>query len=111
MCITWLKLLSKVHFLANEEAEAPARVKHQKVAGEYWHRWIEGKPMQMLLWSTVLIAIGGIVQIVPMVFVDSQVPKISAVEPYTPLELTGRTFIYGKDVWSLSLTDDSSIQG
>ncbi|MCB0525451.1 MAG: cytochrome-c oxidase, cbb3-type subunit I [Saprospiraceae bacterium] len=77
-------------FLANEEAEAPARVKHQKVAGEYWHRWIEGKPMQMLLWSTVLIAIGGIVQIVPMVFVDSQVPKISTVEPYTPLELTGR---------------------
>lgn len=46
--------------------------------------------MQMLLWSTILIAIGGIVQIVPMVFVDSQVPKISTVQPYTPLELTGR---------------------
>jgi cytochrome c oxidase cbb3-type subunit I/II len=46
--------------------------------------------MQMLLWSTILIAIGGIVQIMPMVFVDSQVPKISTVKPYTPLELTGR---------------------
>jgi cytochrome c oxidase cbb3-type subunit I/II len=41
-------------------------------------------------WSTILIAIGGIVQIIPMVFVESQVPKISTVKPYTPLELTGR---------------------
>lgn len=78
-------------FLANEPAEAPARERRQPaIAGEYWHRWIEGRPMQMLLWSTVLIAIGGIVQIVPMVFVESQVPKISTVKPYTPLELTGR---------------------
>ncbi|GAB4492089.1 MAG: cytochrome-c oxidase, cbb3-type subunit I [Saprospiraceae bacterium] len=78
-------------FLANEPAEAPARERRQPVvAGEYWHRWIEGRPMQMLLWSTVLITIGGIVQIIPMVFVESQVPKISTVKPYTPLELTGR---------------------
>lgn len=77
-------------FLANEAAEAPARDKHPNEAGQYWHRWIEARPMQMLLWSTVLIAIGGIVQIVPMVFLDSQVPKISSVKPYTPLELTGR---------------------
>jgi cytochrome c oxidase cbb3-type subunit I/II len=78
-------------FMANESAEAPARerniVAHE---GEYWHRWIEGRPMQMLLFSTILIAIGGIVQILPMVFVESQVPKISTVQPYTPLELTGR---------------------
>lgn len=78
-------------FLANEDAEAPARERRlAPVAGEYWHRWIEGRPMQMLLWSTVLIAVGGIVQIIPMVFIESQVPKISTVKPYTPLELTGR---------------------
>ncbi len=77
-------------FMANEAAEAPARVPHVKVAGEHWHRWIEGRPMQMLLWSTIMIAIGGIVQILPMVFIESQVPKISTVQPYTPLELTGR---------------------
>jgi len=78
-------------FLSNESAEAPARERLAPVVkGEHWHRWIEGRPMQMLLWSTILIAIGGIVQIVPMVFVDSQVPKISTVKPYTPLELTGR---------------------
>lgn len=79
-------------FLANEDAEAPARETREVPvhAGEHWHKWIEGRPLQMLLWSTVLIAVGGIVQIIPMVFIESQVPKISTVKPYTPLELAGR---------------------
>ncbi len=78
-------------FMANESAEAPARERHPEApAGEHWHRWIERRPLQMLLFSTIMIAIGGIVQILPMVFVESQVPKISTVQPYTPLELTGR---------------------
>ena len=50
----------------------------------------------MLLLSTFVIAIGGIVQIIPMVFIESQVPKISTVKPYTPLELAGRD-IYIKE--------------
>ncbi len=77
-------------FLANEPAEAPARQREAWVKGTYWHRWIETRPGQMLLWSTVLIAIGGLVQILPMMFVESNVPKISSVKPYTPLELEGR---------------------
>ena len=83
---------AKGQFMADEATEAPARERRPAPlhAGEHWHRWIEGRPMQMLLWSTILIAIGGIVQIMPMVFVESQVPKISTVKPYTPLELTGR---------------------
>jgi len=84
-------------FVANEATEAAAREKRPAaVAGEYWHRWIERRPLQMLLWSTVLIAIGGIVQILPMVFIEDQVPKISTVKPYTPLELMGRD-IYIKE--------------
>ncbi|MEZ4920031.1 MAG: cytochrome-c oxidase, cbb3-type subunit I [Saprospiraceae bacterium] len=79
-------------FLSNEDAEAPARDTRPLALakGEYWHRWVESRPMQMLLFSTILIAIGGIVQIIPMVFVESQVPKIESVKPYSPLELTGR---------------------
>jgi cytochrome c oxidase cbb3-type subunit I/II len=79
-------------FLANEDAEAPARRRQLAplALGPNWHRWIEGRPMQMLLWSTIMIAIGGIVQIMPMAFIESQVPKISTVKPYTPLELAGR---------------------
>jgi len=84
------KTAAQGSFVANEAAEAPARERLVEPAGQYWHRWIEGRPMQMLLWSTILISIGGIVQIIPMVFIDSQVPKISTVKPYTPLELAGR---------------------
>ena len=84
-----IKTAGQGQFLANEDAEAPAReTRVPVVAGEHWHKWIEGRPLQMLLWSTILIAIGGIVQIVPMVFIESQVPKISTVEtlniPFTP---------------------------
>ncbi len=84
------KTAAQGSFVANEAAEAPARQPLVEAAGQYWHKWIEGRPMQMLLWSTILISIGGIVQIIPMVFVESQVPKISTVKPYTPLELAGR---------------------
>ncbi|MEY3249163.1 MAG: hypothetical protein RL742_1206 [Bacteroidota bacterium] len=79
-------------FMANESAEAPARDPGPAptLQGEYWHKWIESRPIQMLLFSTILISVGGIVQIIPMVFLDSQTPKISSVKPYTPLELTGR---------------------
>lgn len=85
------KTAKKGNFMANETVEAPARERRIPVTpGQHWHRWIEGRPMQMLLWSTVVIAIGGIVQIVPLVFIESQVPKISTVKPYTPLELAGR---------------------
>ncbi|MDX2134644.1 MAG: cytochrome-c oxidase, cbb3-type subunit I [Saprospiraceae bacterium] len=79
-------------FMANEDAEAPALERRvvPALAGDHWHKWIENRPMQMLLWSTIAISIGGIIQIVPMVFIESQVPKISSVTPYTPLELTGR---------------------
>jgi cytochrome c oxidase cbb3-type subunit I/II len=86
------KTAAQGSFVANEAAEAtaPERRVVPLAPGEHWHKWIEGRPMQMLLWSTILIAIGGIVQIVPMVFIESQVPKIASVKPYTPLELTGR---------------------
>ena len=85
------KTAAQGSFLANEAAEAPAREPRLRAAaGEYWHKWIEQRPIQMLVASAVLISIGGIVQIVPMVFIESQVPKISSVTPYTPLELAGR---------------------
>jgi cytochrome c oxidase cbb3-type subunit I/II len=65
----------------------PVYVKHK---GEYWHRWIERRPIQMLLAATTLILIGGIVEITPMMLIDDNVPKIASVKPYTPLELEGR---------------------
>ncbi len=78
--------------LENEEAQAPALSKindggHQ---GEHWHRWIERKPIQMLIFSLVVILIGGVIEMVPTFLVKSNIPTISSVKPYTPLELQGR---------------------
>jgi cytochrome c oxidase cbb3-type subunit I/II len=73
---------------ANEAAQAPAIVQH--ATDGHWHRWIEARPVQMLVGSLIVIMIGGLVEIIPTFLVSSNVPIISTVTPYTPLELQGR---------------------
>ncbi|WP_420570873.1 cytochrome-c oxidase, cbb3-type subunit I [Kordia sp.] len=76
----------------DELAEAPAlqRVSKKRVAGEGWHTWLERKPIKLTIYATIAILIGGIVQIVPTIMIDSNIPTITEVKPYTPLELEGR---------------------
>ena len=76
--------------IADEAASAPALAPHKRHKGEHWHRVIERKPVQMIIWSTVVILIGGIIEIVPTIMVKTNVPTISTVKPYSPLELEGR---------------------
>ncbi|MCI5059155.1 MAG: cytochrome-c oxidase, cbb3-type subunit I [Flavobacteriales bacterium] len=76
--------------LANEPAEAYELEKNVTHKGGHWHRWIERRPVQMLVLSLVLVAIGGIIEIVPTFLVSSNIPTIENVKPYTPLELHGR---------------------
>jgi cytochrome c oxidase cbb3-type subunit I/II len=90
MIFNIFKTAVKGDLIANEEAQAPALVPHQKHQGEHWHRWIERRPVQLAIWSTVVIAVGGIIEIVPTLMVKSNIPTISTVKPYTPLELEGR---------------------
>ena len=40
--------------------------------------------------TVVAVAIGGLVEIIPTYLIKSNVPTISSVKPYTPLELQGR---------------------
>jgi len=84
------KTAASGNLVANQEAEAPARVKETTQKGEYWHRWIERRPIQMLVASAILVLIGGVVEIIPMMLIDNNIPKIASVKPYTPLELEGR---------------------
>jgi cytochrome c oxidase cbb3-type subunit I/II len=78
-------------FLANEEAEAMPLTKTVQVhAKEHWHRWIERRPVQLMIGSLVVVLIGGIVEMVPTFMVESNVQTIASVKPYTPLELHGR---------------------
>jgi cytochrome c oxidase cbb3-type subunit I/II len=76
----------------SDEAPAKAEPKHK----EGWHRALEGRPLQFTVASLVVILIGGLIEIVPMYLVKSNVPTISSVKPYTPLELEGRD-IYVKE--------------
>ncbi len=76
--------------IENVEASSPPREKYVARKGDHWHRWIERRPMQLLLVSTVMILIGGLVEIFPMLVINDNVPKIESVQPYTPLELEGR---------------------
>jgi len=79
-------------FEPETEAQAAPRVEEEsapRLAG-HWHRWIESKAVLFTLLATVAILIGGAVEIVPMYLIRSNVPTLSSVKPYTPLEVLGR---------------------
>jgi len=77
--------------LAQEEAQAAPLLEDTPVHGkEYWHKWIERRPLQMLVFSFILVAIGGLLELIPTFLIKSNIPTISSVKPYTPLELQGR---------------------
>ncbi|MDB5285026.1 MAG: cytochrome oxidase Cbb3, partial [Bacteroidota bacterium] len=77
--------------LANEETEAPALEKvYTPHSSEHWHRWIERRPVQLLVLAFILVGIGGLVEFLPTFLIQSNIPTIASVKPYTPLELEGR---------------------
>lgn len=78
--------------IQDDAAQAPALapISPKRLKGEKWHSWLERKPVQFSIYTTIAIVIGGAVQILPTIFVESNIPTISAVKPYTPLELQGR---------------------
>jgi cytochrome c oxidase cbb3-type subunit I/II len=78
-------------FLSSEDAEAaPLEKDYKPAAGSIWHSFIERKSLLLLVLSLVAVGIGGIVEIIPTFLVKSNIPTITSVKPYTPLELQGR---------------------
>lgn len=58
---------------------------------EHWHRrLLEGRTALFTVLTTVVISIGGIVEIVPMFSVKAGPQPLEGVTPYTPLEVAGR---------------------
>jgi cytochrome c oxidase cbb3-type subunit I/II len=91
MVVNLMKTAKQGSFLANESAEAPALSKNVTIHGkEHWHRVIERRPIQMLILSLVMVAIGGVLEMVPTFLVKENIPSIPSVKPYTALELEGR---------------------
>ncbi|MEY4954510.1 MAG: hypothetical protein RI981_595 [Bacteroidota bacterium] len=91
MAYNLFKTMAQGSLLADEAAEAaPLAIEEQPEAGAHWHRWIERKPIQLLVASLIMILIGSLVELIPTFMVKSNVPTIEAVQPYTSLELEGR---------------------
>ncbi len=76
--------------VADEEAQAPALIDPTDGHEEKWHRKLEGRPLKFTLLVVVAILIGGIVEYMPTALIDSNIPTIESVKPYTPLEIAGR---------------------
>ncbi len=91
MCYNLVKTIGTGNVLDEEPAEAPALAKEfVPHSTEHWHRWIERRPVQLLVFSLVAVAIGGLFEMIPTFMVKSNIPTIASVKPYTPLELHGR---------------------
>lgn len=54
------------------------------------HEIFEKSIPLMGLGIVIMIAIGGLVEIVPLFYIDSTIENVEGVRPYTPLELKGR---------------------
>ena len=72
------------------EAAPLSKVTRHRTAKESYHTWLERRPVKLTIFATIAILIGGAIQIIPTLMVDSNIPTISSVKPYTPLELEGR---------------------
>lgn len=54
------------------------------------HAIFEKNSIILVVGVLIVIAIGGLVEIVPLFYLKSTIEKVSGVRPYTPLELAGR---------------------
>lgn len=90
MIYNLMKTAATGSFIADEATEAAPLIKEEKHAESGWHSVLERKPVLFTVLTVVAILIGGVIEMVPTFLIKSNVPTISSVKPYTPLELHGR---------------------
>ncbi|MBW8358549.1 MAG: cytochrome-c oxidase, cbb3-type subunit I [Weeksellaceae bacterium] len=92
MCVNVIKTVRSGSFQKEVPAEAPAlaNIGKTRKEGEGAHLWLERMPVYLSVLAFIAVAIGGAVQIIPTLTIKENVPTISAVKPYSPLELEGR---------------------
>ncbi|MGD8325663.1 MAG: cbb3-type cytochrome c oxidase subunit II, partial [Sphingomonadales bacterium] len=57
---------------------------------KFTHAIFEKNSIILLVACLIVVAIGGIVEIVPLFLLNSTIEKVEGMRPYTPLELAGR---------------------
>ena len=92
MIYNLIKTAGSGSFLKETAAQAPALKKaYRPPATDGWHRKaFEWKPVRLLVFSLVVVAIGGIAEFIPIFLIESNIPTISSVRPMSALELHGR---------------------
>jgi cytochrome c oxidase cbb3-type subunit 2 len=54
------------------------------------HSKLEKNATLLLILSLLVVTVGGLVQIVPLFYLQNTIEKVEGMRPYTPLELAGR---------------------
>lgn len=54
------------------------------------HAILEKSPTLLLIFSLLVVTVGGIVEIAPLFWLENTIEEVEGVRPYSPLELTGR---------------------
>ncbi len=54
------------------------------------HKILETNATLLLVFSFLVVTIGGIVQIAPLFWLENTIEEVEGMRPYSPLELTGR---------------------
>ncbi len=54
------------------------------------HGRFERNSLLLLIGIVIVVAIGGLVEITPLFYLESTIEKVDGIRPYTPLELAGR---------------------
>jgi len=92
MIVNVIATVRKGSFQKEVPAEAPAlaNIGNKRKEGEGTHLWLERMPLLLGILSFFTISIGSSIEIIPTLSLKKSVPTISAVKPYSPLELEGR---------------------
>ncbi|MBY6067677.1 cytochrome-c oxidase, cbb3-type subunit II [Leisingera aquaemixtae] len=54
------------------------------------HKILETNATLLLIFSFLVVTIGGLVQIAPLFYLENTIEKVEGMRPYTPLEMAGR---------------------
>ena len=57
---------------------------------KFTHEWIETKPWLLIALVTLVVSVGGAVEIIPLFFQKSTTEPVAGLKPYSPLRLAGR---------------------
>lgn len=63
---------------------------NNKASGSFTHEKVETSNFLMIVLILLVVAVGGLVEIVPLFFQKSTTEAVQGVEPYPPLQLMGR---------------------